>query len=262
MMILHCLWLIITLQEKTWIQNAKKLAEEDRLNNDDIGPNEQIQGTALAYEMTPPSLAVRSALRLQFWIFYWNLLREQVRLTKTLPASLTETGQPVPNTAKLIPVLTENIDLLNNYMDIEAISLRSLMKRGLSLSFFIKLASYYQKLHYPVDFIIIYIREAHASDAWKFDGNEYSFIRNHRNINERLDAIKIMVEMANITKDKNIHIYSDTMDDRTNHLFRAWPERLYVLYDEKILYQGQKGPSGYSIPSLDYFLKKNIIIQN
>ncbi|CAF1345917.1 unnamed protein product [Rotaria sordida] len=130
MMILHCLWLVITCQEKTWIQNAKQLAEQDRLKNDDIGPNEQIQGTALAYEMTPPSLAVRSALRLQFWIFYWNHLREQIRLTKTLPASLTELDQPVPDTAKLIPVLTENIDLLNNYIDIEPISLRSLMKHG------------------------------------------------------------------------------------------------------------------------------------
>ncbi|CAF3732982.1 unnamed protein product [Rotaria sp. Silwood1] len=130
MMILHCLWLTITLQEKTWIQNAKQLAEQDRLKNDDIGPNEQIQGTALAYEMTPPSLAVRSALRLQFWIFYWKLLREQIRLAKTLPDSLTETGQPVPTTAKLIPVLTENIDLFNNYMNFESISLCSLMKRG------------------------------------------------------------------------------------------------------------------------------------
>jgi hypothetical protein len=46
--ILHCLWLIITLQEKTWIENAKKLAEQDRLNNDDVGPNELIQGTAKA----------------------------------------------------------------------------------------------------------------------------------------------------------------------------------------------------------------------
>ncbi|CAF0992276.1 unnamed protein product [Adineta steineri] len=129
-MILHCFWLMITLQEKTWIENAKQLAEQDRLNNDDVGPNEMIQGTALAYEMTPPTLAVRSALRLQFWKFYWNHLREQIRLSKTLPVSLTETGQPVPNTAQLIPVVTESIDLLTDYRDVEPISLHSLMKYG------------------------------------------------------------------------------------------------------------------------------------
>ena len=68
--------------------------------------------------------------------------------------------------------------------------------------------------------------------------------------------------MANINKDNNISIYSDTIDDHTNHLFRAWPERLYVLHNQKILYQGQKGPIGYSIPTLDYFLKKTVQLNN
>jgi hypothetical protein len=68
-----------------------------------------------------------------------------------------------------------------------------------------------------------------------------------------------MVEMAKISKDNKISIYCDTIDDHTNHLFRGWPERLYVLYDQKILYKGQQGPSGYSIPSLDYFLNKNFL---
>lgn len=62
--------------------------------------------------------------------------------------------------------------------------------------------------------------------------------------------------MSNITRENNISIYSDTINDHTNHLFRAWPERLYILHDQKILYQGLRGPSGYSIPSLEYFLKK------
>jgi hypothetical protein len=48
---------------------------------------------------------------------------------KTLPANLTETGQPVPNSAEVIPVLTEKVDLLNNDMDIKPVSLLSLMKR-------------------------------------------------------------------------------------------------------------------------------------
>jgi hypothetical protein len=68
-----------------------------------------------------------------------------------------------------------------------------------------------------------------------------------------------MIEMANINKESNISVYSDTMDDYTNHLFRGWPEKLYVLYNQTILYQGPRGPSGYSIPSVEYFLKKNVL---
>ncbi len=81
--------------------------------------------------MTSPSLAVRSALRLQFWIFYWKLERQRMKLSRTLPPSLTSPGQAVPDTAKIIPVLTENIHLLDNKEEnIKAISLRSLIKQG------------------------------------------------------------------------------------------------------------------------------------
>ena len=121
---------------------------------------------------------------------------------------------------------------------------------------FIELAQLYKQLNSPIDFIIIYIREAHASDGWKFDGPQYSFIANHRTIKDRIDAIKTMIQMAKINKESQVSVYSDTMNDHTNHLFRGWPEKLYVLYDQKILYQGKNGPTGYSIPSVDYFLKK------
>ncbi|CAF1685425.1 unnamed protein product, partial [Adineta ricciae] len=106
MMILYCLWIVISGHEEEYIKNAKDRAEEDRSNAEHQMPNEFIQGAAITAETCPPSLAVRSALRLQFWIFYWKLERERVHLARTLPASLTAPGQPVPYTAKLIPVLT------------------------------------------------------------------------------------------------------------------------------------------------------------
>ena len=125
-----------------------------------------------------------------------------------------------------------------------------------------KLASFYHQLNYPIDFIIVYIREAHASDGWKFDGKNYSFIRHHRDISDRLNAIKVMIQMAHIRRDQRVSIYCDTMDNITKNVFRAWPERLYVLYDQKILYQGGEGPDGYSIPSVDYVLKQHVGLSN
>jgi hypothetical protein len=131
MMILHCLWIVITFQEKNYINNAKKLAEQDRKNIDYQIPNEFIQGVALTAETVPPSLTVRSALRLQFWIFYWKLERERIHLSRTLPTTLTEPGQIVPYTANIIPIFTENVNLLeNDQTNIRTISLRSLIKEG------------------------------------------------------------------------------------------------------------------------------------
>ncbi len=128
-----------------------------------------------------------------------------------------------------------------------------------SLKSFVKLAEYYNELNAPIDFIIIYIKEAHASDGWKFDGPQYSFIANHKDLQDRIEAVRVMIERGNITKEIKISVYCDTMDDHTNHLFRGWPERLYVFHNQTILFRGENGPTGYSIPSVDYFLKKNVL---
>ncbi|CAF1021305.1 unnamed protein product [Adineta steineri] len=240
MMVLYLLWIVISGQEKDWIRKAKESAEQDRMNMDHQMPNEFIQGNAVTARICPPSFILRSAFLLQFWIFYWKLSRERVKLSRTIPFTLTESGQTVPYTAKIIPVLTENINLFkkNNVdMNIKSINLRSLLKEGRYL---------------VINF------EAHASDGWKFDHPQFSFIANHQDIKDRLDAVKILMDMGNITEENKIDVYCDTMDDHTNHLFYGWPERLYILYDEKILYHGGEGPHEYSVPSLAYFLKHNI----
>ncbi|CAF1021245.1 unnamed protein product [Adineta steineri] len=240
MMVLYLLWIVISGQEKDWIRKAKESAEQDRMNMDHQMPNEFIQGNAVTARICPPSFILRSAFLLQFWTFYWKLSRERLKLSRTIPFTLTAPGQVVPYTAKIIPVLTENINLLkknNNDINIKPINLRSLLKEGRYL---------------VINF------EAHASDGWKFDHSQFSFIANHQDIKDRLDAVKILMDMGNITKENKIDVYCDTMDDHTNHLFYGWPERLYILYDEKILYRGGEGPHEYSVPSLAYFLKHNI----
>ena len=47
MMILQCLWIVITFQEENWIKQMKQLAEDDRKNIDHQMPNESLQGVAL-----------------------------------------------------------------------------------------------------------------------------------------------------------------------------------------------------------------------
>jgi hypothetical protein len=47
MMVLRCLWIVITFQEKDYIEKAKKAGEQDRKNIDHQMPNEFIQGGAL-----------------------------------------------------------------------------------------------------------------------------------------------------------------------------------------------------------------------
>ncbi len=46
-MILKCLWIVISFQEEKWIKNMKKVAEEDRNQR---MPNDFIQGLALTVD--------------------------------------------------------------------------------------------------------------------------------------------------------------------------------------------------------------------
>lgn len=49
----------------------------------------------------------------------------------------------------------------------------------------------------------------------------------------------------------------DEIDDRVNHAYRAWPDRLYVI-DEKgrIAYAGGRGPFYFSCDELETALGK------
>ena len=47
MMMLNCLWIVISGQEEQWIANTKKLAEQDLKNGRDVMPNAFLQGAAV-----------------------------------------------------------------------------------------------------------------------------------------------------------------------------------------------------------------------
>ena len=46
------------------------------------------------------------------------------------------------------------------------------------------------------------------------------------------------------------------MDDRANKAFAALPERIYVVLDGLIAYQGGLGPFDYKIEEVEEFLSK------
>ena len=46
-MILQCLWIVVTCREEQWIKNAQQLAENDRTRSTDTMPDELLHGIAL-----------------------------------------------------------------------------------------------------------------------------------------------------------------------------------------------------------------------
>ncbi|CAB4403976.1 unnamed protein product [Rhizophagus irregularis] len=76
-----------------------------------------------------------------------------------------------------------------------------------------------------VDFYMIQIREAHASDVWPI-GNIVE-VKEHRTLEERLTAARKMVKATQL----EIPVLADTMDNTFLNLYSPWPFRFFVIKD-------------------------------
>ncbi|KFQ66360.1 hypothetical protein N334_05231, partial [Pelecanus crispus] len=66
---------------------------------------------------------------------------------------------------------------------------------------------------------------------------------------DRLRAAQLMREGA-----PDCPLAVDTMDNASSAAYGAYFERLYIIQEEKVMYQGGRGPEGYKISELRSWL--------
>jgi len=81
-----------------------------------------------------------------------------------------------------------------------------------------------------VDFLAVYVSEAHASDEWKL-GNVVE-IPQHRTVNDRLAAA---TKFQKETEYK-IPLVVDTLENEFEKTYAAWPERAYIVEGGRVVY--------------------------
>lgn len=99
------------------------------------------------------------------------------------------------------------------------------------------------------DFLVVYLAEAHATDAWAFANNVD--IKVHKTLEERLAAARTLVK-----EDPLCPVVVDEMTNITASKYGALPERLYVIQSGKVFYQGGIGPWGYNPEEVRKVLEK------
>jgi len=107
--------------------------------------------------------------------------------------------------------------------------------------------------NYPeVDFVLVYIREAHASDAWPLGDTVQ--IPNHKTIEERKTAaIKLQ------KKGLKIPILLDSMNNDFERNFAVWPERYFIVVNGKVEYVAfPTNEFGFDRPAFEEEIKKII----
>jgi iodothyronine deiodinase-like protein len=90
----------------------------------------------------------------------------------------------------------------------------------------------------------VYISEAHPDDEWQMDSNREDKLvfKQPKQFDERKELARVLVERLKYP----LPLAIDGMDNRADHVFAGWPERIYILgRGGEVLYKGDMGPFGF-----------------
>ncbi|KAL9989028.1 hypothetical protein ACROYT_G003536 [Oculina patagonica] len=99
------------------------------------------------------------------------------------------------------------------------------------------------------DFLVVYIREAHPTDGWRWNNNVE--IAQHKSLKDRCQAAEILKSSGCPAP-----VLVDTMENEASKAYAAFPERLYVIQQGQIVYEGGTGPYHYDLTEVQRWLEE------
>jgi Iodothyronine deiodinase len=114
------------------------------------------------------------------------------------------------------------------------------------------LSRLYERYRSEVEFLGVYVREAHPEDGWVLAENRRAgvAVRDPRSTEERVAcATRVALQIPFVV---------DRVDDEVARRYGGWPERLYLIgCDGRIAYQGGPGPDGFVVAELDVAIERS-----
>lgn len=111
----------------------------------------------------------------------------------------------------------------------------------------------HKKYRDQVEFLAIYVREAHPTDGWRMASNDKAGIAfaQPRAMNERVALAKKCCSTLEIT----MPVLVDELNDRVGHAYSGMPDRLYVIDRAgRVAYKGGRGPFGFKAREMEQAL--------
>jgi hypothetical protein len=115
----------------------------------------------------------------------------------------------------------------------------------------VRLHELYQQYHEQVQFLSIYIREAHPIDGWwmgrrltkKLTRKISAKVSMEHYDPKTIEERRAVAGECESALQYGIRTYVDEMDDAVNKAYAAWPTRLYLIgLDGRVVYAGGLGP--------------------
>jgi len=129
----------------------------------------------------------------------------------------------------------------------------------------VSLHDLYEQYHDRVQFIVIYIREAHPIDGWWLGGGVFGLAMKVQRSKAATDVYdpKTMEERRQVAArcesalQYGIPTLVDEIDDPVNRAYAAIPTRLYLVgTDGRVVYAGGLGPFGFKPQELKVAIER------
>jgi hypothetical protein len=124
----------------------------------------------------------------------------------------------------------------------------------------VSLQDLYERYHEQVQFLMVYIREAHPVDGWWLGRGPFNWalkfyapkaatdVYDPQTIEER----RAVAGRCDVALQVGIPTLVDEMDDVVNKAYAAWPTRLYLVgLDGRVIYGGGLGPFDFKPAKLE-----------
>jgi type I thyroxine 5'-deiodinase len=101
-----------------------------------------------------------------------------------------------------------------------------------------------------VAFFVVYIGEAHPSDAWQLPSNirDNVVYTSPADLASRSELASVCVVKLGI----KLPAIVDRFDDSTEKAYSGWPDRLYLIdRDGRVAYKSRPGPFGFEPDELE-----------
>jgi len=109
-----------------------------------------------------------------------------------------------------------------------------------------------------IEFLGVYVREAHPIDGWRMESNDKAGIRiaQPTTESERTAVAARCCQSLNMT----MPLLVDRLDDHVGHLYSGMPDRLYLIgRDGRVVYKGGRGPFGFKPGELEQSLIMHLV---
>lgn len=118
----------------------------------------------------------------------------------------------------------------------------------------------HQQYRNQVEFYLVYIQEAHASDSWQLGINEKENVvyKDPQHYDERV----ILAGTCSTDLGIEFPALVDTIENTAERAYTAWPDRLYVIDDRgRIAYKSEAGPFGFKTEELSKALERLVELE-